>query len=174
MRGDRRDREMGGGCGRRGRHSVQTQSQSLLPLYVSPHPTAQGPPPPPWRNQGKLNLSWHHSRDRAILGADINRFQRPGQSWWAGSGHLSVGVAKDQGRFLPWKGQWNLRPWAPPHPHPPAAHSTQHLTLVLVHPSIIPGLGAIGRLMWKNPLRLMKGLGDNGPSVLALPGLDTL
>lgn len=119
MRGDRRDREMGGGWGRRGRHSVQTQSQSLLPLRVSPHPTAQGPPPPPWRNQGKLNLSWHHSRDRAILGADINRFQRPGQSWWAGSGHLSVGAAKDQGRFLPWKGQWNLRPWAPPPPPAP-------------------------------------------------------
>lgn len=38
VRGEKRDREPGGERGWRGRCSIQAQSQSLLPLHLSPTP----------------------------------------------------------------------------------------------------------------------------------------
>lgn len=98
-----------GGEGEEGapfRHRDNAFCPSMWPPHTQPgdHPHLPG-------EISELNLSWHHSRDKATQGADINRFQRPGQGWRTGSGHLSMGAAKDQGSFLPGKGQWSLRPW---------------------------------------------------------------
>ena len=70
----RGETEMGRGEG--GRCCIETQSQSPLPCSSScPQPMAQRPSLPPWGNRGEPGLSWHSSWDRAILTADINRFQ---------------------------------------------------------------------------------------------------